>query len=57
MDEMDSTAENNISLKKRSAFTNSGTEVGLVGVPLCDTFNMDKLFLDGLEISKSSPEQ
>ena len=50
MDEVDNTAENNIRLNKRSVFTNNGTEVGLVGVPLCDIFNMDKLLLDGLEI-------
>ena len=50
MDEVDSTMENNIGLKKRGVFTNNGTEVGLVGVPLCDIFNMDKLLLDGLEI-------
>ena len=50
MEEVDSAAENNISLKKRGVFANNGTEVGLVGVPLCDIFDMDKLLLDGLEI-------
>ena len=34
MDEVDNTAENNIGLIKRGEFTNNGTEVGLVGVPL-----------------------
>ena len=37
-------------INKRRVFTNNGTEVGLVGVPLCDIFNMDKVLLDGLEI-------
>ena len=50
MDEVDNTAENNIGLQKRGVFTNNGAEVGLVGVPLCDIFNVDKLLLDGLEI-------
>ena len=50
MDEVDNTAKNNIGLNKRGVFTNNGTDVGLVGVPLCDIFNMDKLLLDGLEI-------
>ena len=50
MDVVDNTAENNIGLNKRGVFTNNGTEMGLVGVPLCDIFNMDKLLLDGLEI-------
>ena len=49
MDEEDNTAENNIGLNKRGEFTNNGTEVGLVGLPLCDIFNMEKLLLDGLE--------
>lgn len=26
--------------------------MGLVDVPLCDTFNVDKLLFDGLEINK-----
>ena len=50
MDEVDNTSENNMGLNKRPVFTNNGTEVGLVGVPLCDIFNKDKLLLDGLEI-------
>ena len=50
MDEVDNTADNNQGLVKRATFTNNGAEVGLVGVPLCDVFNMDKLLLDGLEI-------
>ncbi|XP_015778262.1 PREDICTED: uncharacterized protein F54H12.2-like [Acropora digitifera] len=50
MDEVDNTAENNMGLNKRGVFTNNGTEMGLVGVPLCDIFNMDNLLLDGLEI-------
>ena len=50
MDEVDSTAENNIGLKRRGVFTNNRTEVGLVRVPLCGIFNIDKLLLDGLEI-------
>ena len=39
-----------LSLQKRSVFTNNGAEVGLVGVPLCDIFNVDKLLLGGVEI-------
>ena len=36
---------------KRGVFTNGrSTEVGLVGVPLCDLFNTNKLFLDNIEI-------
>ena len=50
MDDVDNTAENNIGPSKRGLFTNNGTEVGLVGVPLCDIFSMDKLLLGGLEI-------
>ena len=50
MDEVDNAADNNLGLKKRAVFTNNGTEEGLVGFPLCDVFNMDKLLLDGLEI-------
>ena len=50
MDEVDNTAAKTIGLKKRGVFTNNGTEVGLVGVPLCGIFNMTKLLLDGLEI-------
>ena len=50
MNEVDNTAENNEGLNRRATFTNNGAEVGLVGVPLCDVFNIDKLLLDGLEI-------
>ena len=48
--QVDNTADNNLGLRKRAIFNNDGTEVGLVGVTLCDVFNMDKLLLDGLEI-------
>ena len=47
---MDDAADNNLGPKKRAVFTKNRTEVGLVGVPLCDVFNMDKLLLDVLEI-------
>ena len=47
---MDNRADSNEGLVKRAAFTNNGAEVGLVGVPFCDVFNIDKLLLDGLEI-------
>ena len=50
MDVVDNTSDNNWGLKKRSAFTNAGAEVGLVGVPLCDLFNTNKLLLDNIEI-------
>ena len=50
MNEVDNTAESNEGLNRWAAFTNNGAEVGLVGVPLCDVFNIDKLLLDGLEI-------
>ena len=50
MDIVDNTSDNNWGLKKRSAFTNAGAEVGLVGVPLCDLFNTNKLLLDNIEI-------
>ena len=43
MDEVDNTSENNRGLMKRGTFTDSSTEVGMVGVPLCDLFNTDKL--------------
>ena len=43
MDEVDNTADNNQRLVKRATFTNNGAEVGLVGVPICDVFNMDTL--------------
>ena len=50
MDEVDNTSENNWGLKKRGGFTSGSAEVGLVGVPLCDLFNTDKLLLDNMEI-------
>ena len=50
MDDRDNTADRNAGLKKRGAFTNASAEVGMIGVPLCDLFNMDKLLLDNLEI-------
>ena len=50
MDEVDNTADRNLGLKKRGSFTTGDAEVGMVGVPLCDVFNLDKLLLDGLEI-------
>ncbi|CAH3024100.1 unnamed protein product [Porites evermanni] len=50
MDEVDNTADRNLGLKKRGSFTTGDAEVGIVCVPLCDVFNLDKLLLDGLEI-------
>ena len=50
MHEVDNTADRNLGLKKRGSFTTGDAEVGVVGVPLCDVFNLDKLLLDGLEI-------
>lgn len=50
MDEVDNTADQNLGLNKRGSFTTGDAEVGMVGVPLCDVFNLDKLLLDGLEI-------
>ena len=50
MDEVDNKADRNLGLKKRGSFTTGDAEVGMVGVPLCDVFNLDKLLLDGLEI-------
>ena len=50
MDVVDNTSDNNWGLKKRGAFTNAGAEVGLVGVPLCDLFNTNKLLLDKVEM-------
>ena len=50
MDEVDNTADHNLGLKKRGSFTTGDAEVGMVGVPMCDLFNIDKLLLDGLEI-------
>lgn len=47
MDDVDNTTDNTEGLKKRAAFTNSGAEVGLIAIPLCDLFNIDKLLLDG----------
>ena len=40
MDEVNNATDNNVGLKKRAVFTNNGTEVGLIGVPLCDVFSM-----------------
>ena len=50
MDEVENTAESNEGLNKRATFTYNGAEVGFVGLPFCDVFNIDKLLLDGLEI-------
>lgn len=50
MEEVDNTTDINEGLKNRASFTNNGTEVRLIGLPLCDLFNIDKLLLDGLEI-------
>ena len=50
MDEVDNTSENNWGLMKRGSFTDASAEVGLVGVPLCDLFNTNKLLLDNIEI-------
>ena len=50
IDEVENTAESNEGLNKRATFTNNGAEVGFVGLPFCDVFNIDKLLLDGLEI-------
>ena len=50
MEEVDNTTDNNEGLKKRAAYTNNGAEVGLIVLPLCDLFNIDKLLLNGLEI-------
>ena len=50
MDEVDNTSENNWGLLKRGSFTDGSAEVGLVGVPLCDLFNTNKLLLDNIEI-------
>ena len=47
---MDNKAGSNEGLNTRATFTNNGAEVGLVRVPLCDVFNIDKLLKDGLEI-------
>ncbi|EDO32329.1 predicted protein [Nematostella vectensis] len=44
------TATTNPGLKKKGTFTRGSAEVGMVGVTLCDLFNIDKLLLDGLEI-------
>ena len=56
MGEVDNTAENIIGLNKRGVFTNNGTEVGLVGVPLCDIFNM-VIVRWSRDQGKSGPEQ
>ena len=50
IDQVDSRAERNEGLNRRATFANNSAEVGLVGVPLCDVFYIDKLLLDGLEI-------
>ena len=50
MDKVDYTADRSLGLKKRGSFTTGDAEVGMVGVPQCDVFNLDKLLLDGLEI-------
>ena len=50
MDKADNTSENNWGLMKRGSFTDGSVEVGLVGVPLCDLFNTNKLLLDNIEI-------
>ena len=50
VDEGDNTAERNMGLKKRATFTSGDAELGMVGVPLCDLFNVDKLLLDNIEI-------
>lgn len=50
VDEVDNTADRNLGLKKRGSFTTGDAEVGMVGVPPCDVFNLDKLLLEGLEI-------
>ena len=49
-EKLDNTADYNAGLVKRATFTNDEAEAVLVGVPLCDVFNIDKLLLDGLEI-------
>lgn len=48
MEEVDNTTDHTAGLQKRAAFTNNRAEVGLIGVPLCDLFNFDKLQHDGL---------
>ena len=50
MDEVDNASENNWRLMTRGSFTDESDEVGLVGVPLCDLFNINKLLLDNMEI-------
>ena len=50
MDEVDNTADRNMGLQKRATFTSGDAEVGMVGVPLCDLFNIDKMLLDNIEI-------
>lgn len=47
-EKLDNTADYNAGLVKRATFTNDEAEVVLVGIPLCDVFNIDKLLLDGL---------
>ena len=46
MNEVENTAESNEDLNRRATCTNNGAKVGLVGVPLCDMSNIDKLLLD-----------
>ena len=53
MDEVDNTADHNMGLQKRATFTSGDAEVGMVGVPLCDLFNIDKMLLDNIEIKTS----
>ena len=50
VDKMDNSVDLNTGLKKRGTFTSESAEVGLVGIPLCDPFNTDKMLLDFLEI-------
>ncbi|XP_068684188.1 uncharacterized protein F54H12.2-like [Montipora foliosa] len=58
MNEVDNTAESNEGLNRRATITNNGAEVGLVGVPLSDVFNIDKLLLDGFgDQSQGGSEQ
>ena len=42
MDEVDNTADRNLGLKKRGSFTTGDAEAGMVGVPLCDVFNLQQ---------------
>ncbi|XP_032230521.2 uncharacterized protein F54H12.2-like [Nematostella vectensis] len=49
-DATNNTATTNPGLKKRGTFTRGSAEEVMVGVPLCDVFNIDKLLLDGMKI-------